>query len=209
MIRVLVADDHPLFLDGLKSRLREESDIQVVAEAKTGTEVLRELRKKVVDVAILDISLPEKDGLVLMTEIRTEYPKLPVVFLTMHPVDQFGVQAMRSGASGYLTKETAHRDLVSAIRTVYNGGRHMDRRLADELLNEVVRDRSEEEESLTQRELQILRLIASGLNPKKIAAQLKLSAPTVYTHRKRILRKIGVETDAQLVRFAISKNIAM
>lgn len=208
MIRLLIADDFPLFVDGLKSRIAEERDMEVVAVVASGDEVIPSLMKHTVDVVILDISLPGKDGLQLLPEIKRRFRRVAVLFLTLHPAERFAVQAMKRGAAGYLTKEKAHREVIKAIRIVYRGQTYVDSEIARELVEEVRgRNKGMPHEDLSDREFEIFRLLASGKAPKQIADQLGLSPPTVYTYRVRILRKMGLITDLELIRYAMSNNL--
>lgn len=208
MIRLLIAEDFPLFRDGLRARISEERDIKVIGEVSTGDDVIPALSEKDIDVLILDISLPGKDGLQLLPEIKRRFPHVAVLFLTLHPPETFAVRSMRMGAAGYLTKEKAHREVIKAIRVVHRGGAYVDAGLAEELLEEVRgKGNPLPHESLSDREFEVFRLLAQGKAPKQIAAQLKLGLPTVYTYRVRVLRKMGLTTDPELVRYAINNKL--
>lgn len=209
MIKVLVADDHAIVRRGLREILTETSDIIVTGEAATRAEVLELLAKERFDVVVLDINLPGTSGLDLLGEVRRERPALPVLILTMYPEEQYAVRAMRSGAAGFLTKESAPEKLIEAVRKVAGGGRYVSPQLGERLALFVSADRgAAPHEGLSNREFQILKLIASGLTVSQIARALSLSVKTVSTHRSRLLVKMQMKTNAELTHYAVKSGLA-
>ncbi len=209
MIRVLIADDHPIVRSGLKLIASEHGDIAVVQEAATAGEVIPAIRGTHIDVVVLDLEFPDASGLDVLREIRQEFPRLPVVVLSIHPEEHHGVRAMSAGASSYLQKETAPEQLVEAIRTVYSGRRFITPRLADALAVGVSRGRDDSLEMLSGREVLILRRLASGRTITQIANELSISVKTVSTYRSRLLVKLGGRTTADLIRYAIINKVTL
>lgn len=207
MIKILIADDHALVREGLKKVLREEKDISVTAEAKNAVEVIELLKRTQIDMVLLDISMPGRSGLDVLKEIHIEYPKLPVLILSMHPEDRFAMRAIKSGASGYLTKESAPEELVKAIRKILNGGKYVSPELAEKIIFEINTDQKMLHETLSNREFEVMRMIASGKTVKQIAEVLMLSVPTISTYRARILEKMNMSSNAEITYYAISNNL--
>ena len=206
MIRVLIADDHTLFREGLKKIIAGTSDIVVAGEASNGNEVLARLKDERYDVLVLDIAMPDKDGLDVLKETRARYQGLPVLMLSMFPEEQFATRVLKAGASGYLTKESVPEVLIMAIRKVARGGKYVSESLAEKLVSGLSDDtRKLPHERLSDREYQILCLIASGKRMKEIASQLSLSPSTISTYRSRILEKMGMANNAELTLYA-SRN---
>ena len=208
MLRVLVADDHPVFRHGLKDIIDETTDIKVVDEASDGLCALEKTRHEHFDAVILDISMPGKDGLEVLREIKQEQPSTPVLILSMHPEDQYAVHALRAGASGYLTKDSPPEELIVAIRRISAGGRYISATLAEHLADYIQLDgKKATANNLSQREDQVARLFASGKTASEIATELSLSVKTVSTHRARILDKLGVKNNAELTRYAMKNGM--
>ena len=206
MIRVLIADDHTLFREGLKKIIAGTSDIVVAGEASNGNEVLARLKDGRYDVLVLDIAMPDKDGLDVLKETRARYQGLPVLMLSMFPEEQFATRVLKAGASGYLTKESVPEVLIMAIRKVARGEKYVSESLAEKLVSGLSDDtRKMPHERLSDREYQILCLIASGKRMKEIASQLSLSPTTISTYRSRILEKMGMTSNAELTLYA-SRN---
>lgn len=203
MMRILIADDHAVVRHGLKRILGEELPGTVFGDAETSAEALATARDGDWDLVILDISLPGRSGLDVLKELKALKPKLPVLVLSMHPEEQFAVRALRSGAAGYLTKQGAPDELVAAVRKVLRGGRYVSASLAERLAGEIAgaSDRAPHE-TLSDREFQVFRLIASGQTLTAIAEDLSLSVQTVSTYRTRLLEKMGLTTNADLTRYA-------
>ena len=208
MIRILIADDHPLIREGFKKILRGEPDLTIVHEAQTALEALQFAADEQVDIVLLDIGMPDRSGLEVLREIKMHRPKLPVLMLSMYPEDRFAVRAIRSGAAGYITKESASEDLVGAIRKILAGGRYISPALAEKLASDLQTPSAKTpHEALSDREFQILCLIASGMTVSQIAGKLILSVKTISTYRSRILEKMNMKTNAELTHYAISNKL--
>ena len=208
MLKILIADDHPVFRRGLKQIIAETTDIVVADEAADGLEVLNKVKVGDFDVVLLDISMPGKTGIDVLAQLKYERPKLPVLMLSMHPEEQYAVRALRAGASGYLTKESAPDELVAAIRKVSTGGKYVSASLAERLAS-VVQKECEElpHQTLSDRELHVTCMIASGKTVSEIAKELSLSVKTISTYRSRILQKMKMKNNAELTRYAINNSL--
>lgn len=208
MIRVCVADDHEVVRCGIRQILGASPDIRVVDEAATGEELMMKSRSKNWDVVLLDLSMPGQGGLETIRQIKSQFPRLPVLVLTMHSEDQYAVRAIKLGASGYLTKESVPLKLLDALRVVASGSRYITPALADRLAAEVGSGGSGlPHESLSSREYQVFLMISKGRSVTQIAAELGLSAKTISTNRARILRKMGVGNNAELVYYALKHRL--
>lgn len=210
MIRILIADDHAVVRRGLRQIVSEEPDLVVDGEAHSGQEALTLAREQHWDLVMLDISMPGRGGLDVLKELKQERPGLPVLVLSMHPEEQFAVRALRLGASGYMTKDSAPEELVRAIRKVVTGGRYVSASLAERLAGNLAPERQAERplhEVLSEREFLVMRLIASGKSVTDIANELALSVKTISTYRARILEKMGMKSNAELTRYAISNQL--
>jgi two-component system, NarL family, invasion response regulator UvrY len=207
VIRILIADDHPIVRRGLKQILSDEPDMAVPGEASDGNEVLDLAQKGGWDIVILDIKMPGKSGLDVLKELRQKYPKLPVLVLSIHPEDQYAVRALRTGAAGYLTKESAPEELVKAIRTILNRGKYVSASLAERLAFELETDGGKAAHlRLSNREYQVMLLIAGGKGLSDIANEMSLSVKTISTYRARILEKMAFRNNAEITHYAI-KNL--
>ena len=209
MIRAIITDDHPVLRRGIKDILEEEADVEVVAEAGSGPELLQILAQVACDVVLLDIGMPGRDGLDTLSELRRGYPKLPVLMLSVYPEDQFGPRVLKSGASGYMNKEAACDQLIRAIRKVCSGGKYISPTLAEKIACDLAADHNDlpPHEKLSDREYQVMRMIASGKTVGEIARDLCLSEKTISTHRARILEKMEMKTNAQLTYYAVHKDL--
>lgn len=209
VVRVLVADDHPVVRTGLKEILTRHSDIAVLGEAESGAEACRLVTQKAWDVIVLDLSLPDRDGLDVLKEIKRERPKLPVLMLSSHPEEEFAVRAFRAGAAGYVTKRAAPEELVRAVRRLARGLRYMSPAVAEELIGALNSggDRAPHER-LSDREYQVLCLLGSGKSISRIAQELERSVKTISTYRARILEKMELQTNAQLVHYVLQRHLA-
>lgn len=207
MIRVFIVDDHEIIRQGLKMILKEAPDLTVVGEAADGNEALKKLRTAECDVLVLDMNMPGKSGIELLTEIKALRPKLHILVLTIHPEDKFALKTLKAGASGYLCKDTALEELEVAIRNIYNKGRYISNTLAEQLAFEVVPDNRTLHEQLSRRENEILIKIARGMKVKDIAAELNLSISTVFTYRLRIFEKLNVKSNVELAHYAIEHKL--
>ncbi len=208
MIRVLIADDHVVVRQGLKQILGGTPELLVAGEATNGQEVLDKVRAEAWDVVVLDISMPDRSGLDILKQLRSERPELPVLVLSMHSEDQYAMRVLKAGANGYLTKDSAADELVKAIRKVVRGGTFVSEFLAEKLAFELGADSSRlPHEALSDREFQVLRQIAAGKSVTEIAAQLCLSVKTVSTYRTRMLEKMNLGTNVELFRYAIRHHL--
>ena len=208
MIRVLVADDHPVVRAGLRGILAEHRDICIVAEATDGQEVIQAVEHLQLDVVLLDVDMPGPGFLEVLRELKARSPNTPIMVLSVHPEDQYALRAIKAGASGYLTKNSAPDELLAAIRRVASGRRYVTTTLAEQLVA-VLGGEAEQplHASLSDREYQVLCLSASGKTVKEIATRLRLSRTTVSTYRSRILEKLGLATHAEAVRYAIQHGL--
>jgi two-component system invasion response regulator UvrY len=205
-LRVLIVDDHPIFRRGLKQTL-DVPQITSVGEAATPDEALA-LLSRGWDVVVLDIGLPGRGGLELLKDIKREMPRLPVLVLSMHAEDQYAIRTLRAGAAGYLTKETATDTLLEAIRKVASGGRYISAELAERLAAQLtLSEKGPLHGSLSDREFEVLRLIASGQTVGDIAERLALSVKTVSTYRSRILEKMGLRNNAELMQYVLTNRL--
>ena len=209
MITVLLADDHSIVRAGLRRIVDDSQDMQVVAEAADGREAIRLVKEKLPDVAIIDISMPGLDGLEVISQLHGALPKLPLLVLTMHEEEQYVVRAIEAGAMGYLTKQSAPEQLVIAIRRVVNGRRYLTEEAAEALALRVGRGRLEDSplDSLSLRELQVLRRLAQGKTNREIAEAYHISIKTVDTYRLRLLKKLNLRNNAELSRFATQNRL--
>jgi DNA-binding NarL/FixJ family response regulator len=207
-IRIVVCDDHAIVREGLKGILGAQPDFQVVAEASDGHEVLQRVRGLEFDVLLLDMSMPGKSGVELIKQVKSEKPKLRILVLTMHEEHQYAVRAIRAGASGYLTKEGASAQLVTALRKVASGGAYISAEVAEQLALGAMPDaNAAPHEKLSDREFQVFRLIAEGKSVSEIADRLNLSVKTVSTHKANVLAKMGLSTQGELIRYALENKL--
>ncbi len=208
MIRVISADDHAVVRGGVKQLLAEAGDIQVVGEAADAAALMQLLPIRPCEVLLLDISMPGRDGLELLKEIREQWQAICVVMLSMHPERQYATRAMRAGALGYLTKASAPEQLVKAVRTVAAGRRYVSPALEQILANEVAVEQGKATyETLSDREYKVLVCMGGGMTVGDIAEELFLSVNTVKTYRVRLLAKLGLASTAELIRYAIASNL--
>ena len=208
MIRVLLADDHRIVRAGLKELLSETGDIAVAGEANDGTEALARIREDEYDVAVLDMSMPGRSGIELIRQVKQEKPRLPILVLSMHSEEQYAVRALKAGASGYLTKESAADQLVTAIRRIAAGGAFVTPETAQRLALDLNGAAAAAPHTLlSDREFQVFRFIAGGRTVSDIAKQLSLSVKTISTHKTRIMRKMGLANQTELIRYAIEHRL--
>jgi len=208
MIRVLIADDHPIVREGLKQIIAETSDMVVANEASNAQEVLDKVWESDYSVVLLDISMPGRSGLDILKQLKSERPELPVLILSVHPEEQYAVRVLRAGASGYLTKESAPDELIAAIRKVSLGRKYVSSSLAEKLAFDLeIEAEKPLHETLSDREYQVLCMIAQGKTVKEIAEELSLSVKTISTYRSRILEKMRMNNNAQLTHYAIKNRL--
>ncbi len=209
MIRVSLADDHSIVRAGLRRIVEESGDMEVISEASDGREAISKIRKELPDVAVIDISMPVLDGLEVIVLLLSEFPKLPILVLTMHDEHQYIIRAIESGAMGYITKQSAPEQLVKAIRKVHSGSRFLTEKAAEALALRVARGNVEKTplDTLSTRELQVLRRLAMGHTNREIAVAYNISIKTVDTYRFRLLKKLELRNNADISRFAIQNRI--
>ena len=208
MIRILIADDHPLLRAGIRQVVEKNFEVDAIDEAATSQEVLEKVRHNHYDVVLLDITMPGRSGLEVLKQLRKDRYEAPVLIFSIHPEKQYAVRSLKAGASGYLTKMRATDELVDAIRVVLRGERYITSSLAEVLAAYVERDvRESPHETLTDREFEVLCMITSGNRLKEIAQKLSLSEKTISAHRANILKKMNMNSTAELIRYVIEKQL--
>lgn len=208
MVKILIADDHPIVRRGLKDIIAEEKDFIIECEAASADEVLDKLRNNFIDIVLLDISMPGKSGLDLIIDIKSEFPDVHVLVLSGMSEEQFAKRALKLGASGYLTKESAADLLINAIRKVISGKKYISEKLAEIMANDLTNSENIKlHEKLSAREFEVLRLIGSGKSVGEIAGILKLSVTTVSTFRSRILNKLKLKNNSEIIQYCINENL--
>jgi DNA-binding NarL/FixJ family response regulator len=208
MIEVFVLDDHPIVRQGLEKILEEESDMRVTGQAGTCAELMGLLETRTPDVIILDITMPDRSGLDVLKDLRAMYPKIPVLIMSVHDERHFATRSIKAGAAGYLNKMSVSDELVSAIRRVIGGRKYISLTVAEQLAQELDKPRNGmPHEALSDREFQVMCMIASGLKTSEIAEQLSISPKTVSTYRERLLEKMGMRTNTELAQYAVKNNI--
>jgi two-component system invasion response regulator UvrY len=209
MIRVLLADDHSIVRAGLRRIIEDSGDMEVVAEAADGREAIKKVQETLPDVAVVDISMPLLDGLEVVSQLTHYYPKMPILILTMHEEEQYVFRAISAGARGYITKRSAPEQMVNAIRKVHAGGRYLSDAAAESLAHRFAsgpQDRSPLD-TLSTREVQVLRHLALGKTTREIAEAYHISVKTVDTYRYRLLKKLNLRNNAELSRFAMQNRL--
>ena len=207
-MRILIVDDHPIFRAGLKETLAKESDVEFVGEADNGHKALQLALKQGWDVVVLDITMPGKGGLEVLQELRRERPKVPVLVLSAHPEEQLALRLLKAGAAGYLTKDKAPQVLIAAVRKVLRGGRYISESLAEKAVQALASPTTKPlHEALSDREYQVMRMIASGKTIQEIGKDCFLSVRTVSTYRARTLEKMDMKTNTDLIRYALQNKL--
>ncbi len=208
MIRIAMADDHAIVREGLKRILAKTGDLAVTGDVATGDELLTLLRAQAFDILVLDLTLGARSGLELLKQVRCEFPRMPVLILSMHASEEYALRALRAGAAGYVQKESAPEELVTAVRRVVSGGTYVSAGLAERLAMQLARAGAKPvHELLSDRELEVFLLLAAGKAVSEIAADLNLSVKTVSTHRARILEKTGFQRNADIIRYALEHHL--
>jgi DNA-binding NarL/FixJ family response regulator len=208
MIKVFIVDDHEIIREGLKKILKEETDLVVVGEAQNGDEVLQNIKNIDCDIMLLDMNMPGRSGLDLIGDLKTLKPTMHILVLSIHPEDKFALRTLKSGASGYLCKDTALEELVIAIRKVFSKGRYISTTLAEQLAFDFMPDKELlPHETLSGREQEIMVMLATGKKVKDIAAELTLSISTVFTYRVRIFEKLKIKSNVELTHYAITNKL--
>ncbi|MGB9093776.1 MAG: response regulator transcription factor [Gallionella sp.] len=209
MIRILIADDHAIIRHGLKQIIEDSGQMRVVAEAGSGVDALRKIRASECDVVMLDISMPDMSGIDVLKQIHAEKPQLPILILSIYPEDQYAVRLIKAGAAGYMTKESAPSEVVRALLHVAGGKKYISPVVAELLANEIGTDEEKlPHQILSDREYQIFLLLASALTVSEIADNLALSVKTISTYRSRILEKMHLSNNAELMRYAVDNHLA-
>jgi len=208
MIKILIADDHAIIRRGLTQIVGGEPDMCVVGEAENGQQTVEFIRAQHCDVVVLDINMPDRGGLDVLKEVKHQWPGLPVLVLSVHPEEQYGVRVLRAGAAGYLTKESAPEQLVLAIRKVYRGGKYVSESLAEKLVLELGGQGDQPlHAGLSDREYEVMRMIASGKTVSEIGGVLSLSVKTISTYRARVLNKMNLKNNAELTYYVIQNRL--
>lgn len=208
MIRVLIVDDHPVVRKGLQQILAEEPDIAAAVEAENATQMLRMVGEGQWDIVVLDITLPDRSGLEALKDLKAMRPDLPVLILSMHPEDQYALRVLKAGAAGYMNKDSASEELASAVKKVVGGGRYVSPSMAEKLAALVGEDYAHlPHESLSDREYQVMCMLASGRRLKEVAEELCISSKTVSTYRARVLEKMGMSSNAELTYYAVKNGL--
>lgn len=207
-IHVLIADDHAIVRQGLRQILSETDDLIATGEAGDGAEALQLARQQPWDVFLLDVSMPNRNGIDTLKQLKKEFPRLPVLILSMHPEEQYAVRALKAGASGYLTKQSAPEQLVTAIRQVAGGKKYVSPAVAQQLVEALSDDsKKRPHERLTDREYQVLVMISAGNTLTQIAESLNLGVATVSTYRARLLEKMALKSTAELIRYGLENGL--
>ena len=208
MISILVVDDHALILKGLKQLLEDTPDIRITGEAECGVQAINMVRAHHYDLVLLDISLPDKQGIDVLRQLKAEHPNIKVIVLSMHPEDQYGVRTLKAGALGYLNKQSAPDLLIGAIRQVLSGKKYISEIIAEQLLNNLIGESQELlHQTLSNREYQTLCLMASGKTLTEIAEDMSLSPKTISVYRGRMLEKMGFKNNAEAIHYAITYHL--
>lgn len=209
MIRAIIADDHAIVRKGLRSILEETADMVVSGEASSGQDLLDKARRTPCDVVLLDIAMPGRDGLETLKLLKKEKPGLPVLILSIYPEEQYAVRALKDGASGYLTKESAPDELITAIRRVSAGRKYVSASLAERLANELGDGGRPPHERLSDREYQVLCMIGAGRTVSEIGVELSLSVKTISTYRSHILAKMGLKNNSDIIRYVLENSLSV
>lgn len=208
MIRIFIVDDHEIIRSGLKMILKEANDLIVVGEAQDGEDAISKITKIDIDILLLDMNMPGKCGLELLMEIKSMKPDMHILVLTIHPEDSFALNALKSGASGYLCKDTALEELVNAIRKIHQSGRYISRTLAEQLAFSIIPDNEPQDlSSLSEREQMVLIKIASGMKIKDIAMDVNLSISSIFTYRMKIFEKLSLTNNVELTHYALQHKL--
>ncbi len=208
IIRIIIADDHAFLREGIKKTIQDEIDMKIVGEASNANEALNIIKELDPDVVIMDISMPGKSGLDVLKDLKVMKKKYRILILSMHPEDRFAIRALKAGASGYLTKESAPDELVKAIRTVLTGRKYVSKALAEKLADILSDDMDKlPHEHLSDREYEVFIKIASGKKATDIAAEISISVHTVNTYRARILEKLSMNSNVELTQYAMHNNL--
>jgi two-component system, NarL family, invasion response regulator UvrY len=207
-MKILICDDHKIVREGLRQILQQLNSVALIEEARDGNEALNILRRELFDVVLLDITLPEKSGLEILQMIKAKWPSINVLILSMHPQEQYAMRALKLGASGYLTKDTASEELLLAVNKVSAGGKYISQSLAESIALNLEKDSTKQKhETLSDREFEIMIKLANGKSLQEIGNELFISAKTVSTYRSRIMEKMEMNKNTELTRYCMSRNL--
>ena len=207
MIEILIVDDHPVFRQGLVQILNEEGNMNVKSEASNVKELFKAIGKDSFDLVVLDITMPDGNGLEALKRIKKIKPSLPVLVLSVHSEEEYAIRVLKTGGSGYLTKESAPEELVNAVNKAVSGGKYISPNIAEKLAFIIEDDNKTPHERLSNREYQVMCLIASGKTVTEISKRINLSVKTISTYRSRILNKMELKTNAEITYYAIKNNL--
>jgi len=208
MIRIVIADDHTIVREGLKQLLSAAADLRVIGEAQNGHDVLKQVRENDFEVLLLDMSMPGKSGIALIKQVRAEKPKLRILVLSMHEEEQYAVRALKAGAAGYMTKESAGAQLLAAIRKVAGGGAFISPAVAEQFaLGAMPQTEGPPHTALSDREFQVFQMLVQGVSVSAIADRLNLSVKTVSTHKANIMQKMNMTNQSELIRYALNHRL--
>lgn len=209
MINILIADDHSLIREGFKKILSREDDLSVVGEAGNAADIMEFLRKNLCDIIVLDISMPGKTGLDILSDIRIQFPNVKVLILSMHSEEHYALRALKGGALGYLSKDSAPGELITAIRKIHSGRMYVSEAVAEQLAYNIVGNKREKlpHEDLSDREFQVMQMLAGGRSISDISERLSISNSTVSTYRQRILEKLNLKNTSELIHYAINNKL--
>jgi DNA-binding NarL/FixJ family response regulator len=209
--RIIIADDHRIVRQGLRALIEKHPDMQVMGEAATGREAVVMVRELLPDIILMDVSMPDMNGIEATRRIKSEYPQIRILALSMHSDRRFAMEMLKAGASGYLLKDSAFEEMAHAIRAVMSGHTYLCHKIADVVIKNYINLTAKQESSafseLTVREREVLQLIAEGKSTKEIASALEVSVKTVETHRQQMMEKLGVRSVAELTKYAIREGL--
>ena len=209
MIKVCITDDHELIREGFKKLIDREEDITLIGEARSGAETIEILAANQCDVVVLDINLPDKNGLEVLKDILTLFPKTKVLILSMYPEERYAGRALKNGASGYITKDSAPVEMIGAVRKIKQGGQYISEALAEQLVSSYKgKWNAAPHENLSDREFEILLRLGKGKSVKDISEELNLSSNTVNTYKRRIFEKMQFASKAELIQYVLRQGLA-
>lgn len=207
MYKILIGDDHAIIRKGLRQILREEITDCEIDEAADGSEVIRKINEKLFDVLILDISMPKRNGIDILNQLKIEKPDLPILILSIHPEEQYAIRVLKAGAAGFINKASAPEELVQAIRKITGGGKYISPVVAEQLATNILGSEQAPHEQLSDREYQVMLLIAGGNTVKEIAEELALSIKTISTYRSRLMEKLNMDNNAKITKYVLQNNL--
>ncbi len=207
MFKILIGDDHAIIRKGLRQILQEEISKCDIDEAADGMDVIRKINEKQYDILILDISMPKRNGIDLLNQLKIEKPDIPILILSIHPEEQYAIRVLKAGAAGFINKASAPEELVHAIRKITGGGKYISPVVAEQLATNIRNPGQAPHEHLSDREYQVMLMIASGNTIKEIAEELSLSVKTISTYRARLLEKMELDNNAKLTKYVLQHNL--